>query len=99
VRAQQQQCHYSVLHAIFCCILLIELLCFHCCCCCCSKLHPDFGEDLLQRQPASSSGVRLPAVLRLSCKVDLLDQVSHCIYQDFYLLGSQLFEFPVTAVL
>jgi hypothetical protein len=42
---------------------------------CCSKLHPDFGEDLLQRQPASSSGVRLPAVLRLSCKVDLLDQV------------------------
>jgi hypothetical protein len=51
------------------------------CCCCllppCSKLHPDFGEDLLQHQPASSSGggVRLPAVLRLSCKVDLLDQV------------------------
>ncbi|WIA36756.1 hypothetical protein OEZ86_008024 [Tetradesmus obliquus] len=40
-----------------------------------SKLHPDFGEDLLQRQPASSSGPSLPAVLRLSCKVDLLDQV------------------------
>jgi hypothetical protein len=58
-------------------MLLNKPLCFHCCCLwCCSKLHPDFGEDLLQRQPASSSGVRLPAVLRLSCKVDLLDQVS-----------------------
>ncbi|KAF6263561.1 SNF2 family N-terminal domain-containing protein [Scenedesmus sp. NREL 46B-D3] len=40
-----------------------------------SKLHPDFGEDLLQHQLAGSGGVRLPAVLRLSCKVDLLDQV------------------------
>lgn len=43
----------------------------------CSKLHPEYGEDLL-KDPIQGSGVtggKLPNVLRMACKVDLLDQV------------------------
>ncbi|KAF8065502.1 hypothetical protein HT031_003103 [Scenedesmus sp. PABB004] len=46
-----------------------------------SKLHPEFGEDLLLDAGGGSGGdgaagpAKLPAVLRLSAKLDLLDQV------------------------
>ena len=56
-------------HQLICCPALSNV-----CCASCSRLHPDFGEAMLQDAPPGPGG-QLPAVLRLCGKLDMLDQV------------------------